>query len=177
MNRNYTADGSGTAWCTGIGSGCAEGYDLMGDGVGDGSGYGSGAGDGSNGAGEPDGTGVGRGDADGAGDDCDDCDYRFIGRVCMVRTYSAGVFFGVLESLRGTAAILSNARRIWGWTGAATLSELSQRGVTDRENETKIPMAVPWVMLTEAVEIIPMSGEAIANLTAVPEWTAIVPPD
>ena len=40
----------------------------------------------------------------------------------IVRTYSAGVFAGELESKNGQEVVLRNARRIWYWSGAASLS-------------------------------------------------------
>ena len=40
---------------------------------------------------------------------------EFIGKYCMVRTYSAGVFAGILKKLDGKEAVLTNARRIWFW--------------------------------------------------------------
>ena len=46
----------------------------------------------------------------------------------LVRTYSAGVFAGTLETRKGQEVVLSNARRIWYWAGAATLSQLAVDG-------------------------------------------------
>lgn len=46
----------------------------------------------------------------------------------IVRTYSAGVFAGELESRTGQEVVLRNARRIWYWVGAATLSQLAMEG-------------------------------------------------
>ena len=46
---------------------------------------------------------------------------NLIGRVCMVRTYSAGVFIGTVAERDGKEVTLTNARRIWYWDGAATL--------------------------------------------------------
>ena len=42
----------------------------------------------------------------------------------IVRTYSAGCFAGRLKSRRGQDVVLTEARRLWYWAGAATLSEL-----------------------------------------------------
>jgi hypothetical protein len=36
-----------------------------------------------------------------------------IGRYCMVRTQSAGVFAGVVQSREGGEIVLTDARRIW----------------------------------------------------------------
>jgi len=93
-----------------------------------------------------------------------------IGKFCIVRTYSAGVFAGTLESLEGKVAVVTNARRLWYWDGAASLSELSQKGVSKPQN-CKFPCAVPEVLLTEVIEIIPCSAEATKSIQEVAEWT------
>lgn len=92
-----------------------------------------------------------------------------IGRYCMVRTYSAGVFAGTIESRNGKEVVLSNARRIWYWDGAASLSQLATSG-TSKPNNCKFPEPVPEVMLTEAVEIIPITDVAKALIESVPIW-------
>jgi len=84
-----------------------------------------------------------------------------IGKDVIVRTYSAGVHFGVLESHNGKEVKLSNARRIWCWEGAFTLSAVSQYGVSTK---SKLSIEVPEIILTEAIEIIPCSPEAASNL-------------
>lgn len=43
----------------------------------------------------------------------------------IVRTYTAGAFAGELESRNGREVVLLNARRIWYWSGAASLSQLA----------------------------------------------------
>ena len=91
------------------------------------------------------------------------------GRYCMVRTYSAGVFAGTIESRNGKEVVLSNARRIWYWDGAASLSQLATSG-TSKPNNCKFPEPVPEVMLTEAVEIIPITDVAKALIESVPIW-------
>ena len=87
----------------------------------------------------------------------------------LVRTYSAGVFAGTLETRKGQEVVLSNARRIWYWAGAATLSQLAVDG-TIKPKDCKFPVAVPSVILTEAIEIIPTSAKAKASIAAVPVW-------
>lgn len=81
----------------------------------------------------------------------------FIGRQVIVRTYSAGVHFGLAVSHKGKEVELANAKRIWKWVGANTLHEIALRGVGC---DSKISEAVPSVLLTEAIEIIPVSQEA-----------------
>ena len=52
-------------------------------------------------------------------------------RYVIVRTYSAGVFAGVFESRKGQEVVLTDARRIWYWKGAASLSQLAMEGTRD----------------------------------------------
>ncbi|GIK42405.1 MAG: hypothetical protein BroJett011_62380 [Chloroflexota bacterium] len=88
----------------------------------------------------------------------------------IVRTYSAGVFAGELESREGKEVTLTNARRIWYWAGAASLSELAQRG-TSKPKQCKFPVAVEKVILTEAIEILSVTPQARESIAGVPVWT------
>lgn len=92
-----------------------------------------------------------------------------IGKVCVVRTYSAGVFFGQLAERNGKEAVLKNARRLWYWDGAASLSQIANAGVGKPKN-CKFPAPVAEVLLTEVIEIIPATEAAVASIAAVPEW-------
>lgn len=92
-------------------------------------------------------------------------------RYVIVRTYSAGVFAGNLESRKGKEAVVSNARRLWYWKGAASLSQLANEGVTC-PNECKFPAPVSRVELTEVIEVLDVTEAARKNIAAVPEWRA-----
>lgn len=89
----------------------------------------------------------------------------------IVRTYSAGVFAGYLESREGKEAVVSDARRLWYWEGAASLSQLANEGVK-LPGKCKFPAEVPRVTLTEAIEILPVSEEARKSIASVPVWSA-----
>lgn len=91
------------------------------------------------------------------------------GKYCMVRTYSAGVFAGTIADRNGKEVRLTNARRMWYWTGAASLSQLATDG-TSNPSGCKFPCEVPEVILTEAIEIIPITEKAEASIKAVPVW-------
>ena len=80
----------------------------------------------------------------------------------IVRTYSAGVWFGSLRQKSGNEVILADARRMWTWQAkrGISLSACALYGVT---NKSKIVEAVPEVWL-EAIEIIPCSADAIKSL-------------
>lgn len=88
----------------------------------------------------------------------------------IARTYSAGVFAGFLFRRDGKEAVLKNARRIWYWDGASSLSELAVRGTSKPEN-CKFPVAVSEVTLTEVIEIIPTTKEAQKSIEGVSIWS------
>ena len=88
----------------------------------------------------------------------------------IVRTYSAGVFAGYLRFRDGKEAIIVDARRLWYWDGAASLSELAQRGTSKPQN-CKFPMPVDEITVTEAIEILSVSDAAKASIESVPVWT------
>lgn len=87
----------------------------------------------------------------------------------MVRTYSAGVFAGYIESRDGKEAVLRNARRIWKWDGAASLSQLATDGTSSPEG-CMFPVPVDKVILTEVIEIIPITEKAKKSIDEVPIW-------
>ena len=87
----------------------------------------------------------------------------------IVRTYSAGVFAGFLESRNGQEVVLTNARRIWYWKGAASLSQLAMEG-TSCPNECKFPIAVDRVELLQAIEILDVTEKAKVSIESVPVW-------
>jgi len=88
---------------------------------------------------------------------------------CIVRTYSAGVFAGNLVKRDGKEGRIENARRIWQWSGAASLSQLSLDGTITPES-CKFPCEVPWIELTEIIEVLPCSEKAETSIKEVPVW-------
>jgi len=91
------------------------------------------------------------------------------GQYCMVRTYSAGVFAGTIVSRKGKEVLLKDARRIWYWAGAASLSQLAMSG-TSAPDRCKFPEPVKEVLLTEVIEIIPITPVAAKSIQGVPIW-------
>lgn len=89
----------------------------------------------------------------------------------IVRTYSAGVFAGYIESRTGQEVVLLEARRLWYWSGAASLSQLAIDGVS-RPAECKFPQAVPRVLLLQAIEILYVAPKAQKCIEEVPIWSA-----
>lgn len=88
----------------------------------------------------------------------------------IVRTYSAGCFAGELMARDGKEVQLANARRLWSWAGAASLSQLAAEG-TSQPLRCKFPAAVD-VVLTEAIEVITVTDAARKSIEDVPVWRA-----
>ncbi len=87
----------------------------------------------------------------------------------LVRTYSAGVFVGYLKSRKDKEVVLLNARRIWYWEGASSLSQLAMEGTT-KPDKCKFPCEVAEITLTEAIEIIQVTETAKKSIAGVPIW-------
>ena len=87
----------------------------------------------------------------------------------IVRTYSAGVFAGNLESRKGQEVVLTNVRRLWYWAGAASLSQLAHSG-TSKPDVCKFPVAVSRIELLQAIEILDVTSEAKSSIEGVPVW-------
>lgn len=93
----------------------------------------------------------------------------FEGRKCIVRCQGAGVFFARVESLDGQTAELKEARRIWYWEGAASLSQLAMEGVKSPD-ACRFTVTVPQMIVTGVIEVIPCTDAAVACINGVAEW-------
>jgi hypothetical protein len=87
----------------------------------------------------------------------------------IIRTYSAGVFAGYLELRKESEAILRDARRLWYWDGAASLSQLATEGVSKPEN-CKFPCEVDKVELFQIIEILYVTDKAKKSISDVKIW-------
>jgi hypothetical protein len=90
-------------------------------------------------------------------------------KYCIVRTYSAGVFAGYVESRKGQEVVVLNARRLWSWAGAASLSQLAMEGTSAPYN-CKFPCEVDKVELLQAIEVLECTKKAQDSITSVPVW-------
>ena len=80
----------------------------------------------------------------------------------LVRTNNAGVHYGTLESREGQEIHLSNARRIWSWQGALSLSEIASKGLDVKNSKLSVP--VEEIILPTSIEVIAISQ--VSNLPA-----------
>ena len=91
------------------------------------------------------------------------------GAYVIVRTYSAGVFAGTLANREGREVTLKNARRLWRWAGAASLSQLATTGTSCPE-DCRFPAPVEEVLLTEAIELLSVTKQARKSIESVTVW-------
>ena len=91
----------------------------------------------------------------------------------IIRSDRAGVFYGELakKEVAGDkyAVTMENCRRVFYWSGAASISQLAISGTT-RPNDCKITLPVESIEITGVIEIIPCTDDAIKNLDAVKVW-------
>ena len=85
----------------------------------------------------------------------------------IIRCDRAGVFYGEIAERRGSEADLVNARRIWKWEGANTLTDIAIDGVA---GTSKITNPASLTVLG-VIEVIPCTEKAVASLDSVPVWT------
>ena len=87
----------------------------------------------------------------------------------IIRADRAGVFFGTLREKNGNEVTLTNARRLWYWDGAASISQLAVDGTYAPAN-CKFTVAVPEIIILGVIEIIPCAEKAIQSIEGVAEW-------
>lgn len=78
-----------------------------------------------------------------------------VGKFVLIRTINAGVHYGSLTEILSEdykVIRLKNARRVWSWSGALSLSEVAMCGI--EISLSKISVPVDEIILTQAIEII-----------------------
>ncbi len=93
-------------------------------------------------------------------------------KYCIIRTNNAGAWAGYLKKYDKMTchADLIDARRLWYWAGACSLSEMAVNG-TSKPEECKFPCEVEAVTLSGVLEIIPATDAAGASIGGVKIWT------
>lgn len=91
-------------------------------------------------------------------------------QIVMVRS-TAGVFVGELQAYQNEEATLKDVRRLWYWTGAASLSQLAQEG-TNNPKACKFPCEVDRIIIPKVMEMLDVTAKAKKSIDSVPEWKA-----
>lgn len=93
---------------------------------------------------------------------------QFIDKYVIVRSNLAGVFFGKVKYIENTTVILEETRKIYAWSGAATVSQIAVTGVSKSSRITCKTHGLHLV--NDIVELIEATPSAVKNLQEVPEW-------
>lgn len=91
------------------------------------------------------------------------------GKYVIVRGDRSGVFAGTLESQEGQKVVLRGVRRLWKWYGATECLQIATEGV-NRPKDCRFTLTANSITLLDAIEVIPTTAEAEANIKAVPVW-------
>lgn len=94
---------------------------------------------------------------------------NFIGKKVIVRADRAGVFYGTLAEKEGNEVRLTNCRRLWYWSGAASISQIALEGVK-RPELCNFTVTVADIVIAGVIEIIPATEAAQKNIEAVKVW-------
>lgn len=87
----------------------------------------------------------------------------------IIRGDRSGVFYGEIASRNGQEVTIRNCRRLWYWNGAASLSQLAMEGVK-YPRDCKLMVTVDELTVLDAIELIPCTEAACANIEALAEW-------
>lgn len=81
---------------------------------------------------------------------------RLIGKRVIIRSDRAGVFYGTLSEVEPCGdkymTELTNVRRLWYWDGAASLTQLAEKGVT-RPYRCKFTMWQDSIVVAGVIEL------------------------
>ena len=87
----------------------------------------------------------------------------------IVRCDRSGVFFGVVKTLEGQKAVLTDVRNIHYWEGAASVMQLATDGVSKPER-CRFTVSVPEILVTDVIQIVPCTAKATKILKEVKDW-------
>lgn len=95
----------------------------------------------------------------------------YTGKKVLIRADRAGVFFGTLadhDKVNGVIE-LHKCRRIWYWSGAASLSQMANEGVNN-PSACKFTQVVEIMQIAGVIEVLPCTPEAAKCIEEVPVW-------
>lgn len=87
----------------------------------------------------------------------------------IIRGDRSGVFFGEIAERNGREVTIRNARRLWYWDGAASLSQLAVDG-TKKPQNCKFTVTVSSIVILDAIEILPCTAQAEESIKSVAVW-------
>lgn len=86
----------------------------------------------------------------------------------IIRANGAGVHFGTLKAVEGDTVQLINARRLWYWHAAKSISLSAVAAFGIKQSKSKIAATVPLQTIFNALEILPVTPEAADTISEAP---------
>ncbi len=96
----------------------------------------------------------------------------FLYKYVLVRTYSAGLFAGILSARYGKRVVLSGARQLWRWHTAnngLSICEVAVHGLN--HEKSKVCCVTPLIEI-EDVQIVVCSEIGRKSIETAPEYVA-----
>lgn len=87
----------------------------------------------------------------------------------IIRGEASGVFYGEIAKRNGREVTIKNARRLWYWDGAASISQIALEGVTNPD-DCKFTVVVDEIVILDAIELIPCTEKAKKCIDEVKVW-------
>ena len=91
---------------------------------------------------------------------------EFLHKKVLIRCVNSGVYYGTLENIEGSTAVLSNLRNIWLWEGATCLAQIANDGIRGG----KVSQEVSEAVFTDVCQVFPLTEIAILSLDKIPAW-------
>ena len=91
------------------------------------------------------------------------------GKYVIVRADKAGVFFGVLKEKSQNEVTLTNVRKLYYWSGAKTVEQISLDGVANPEN-CKFTQFVDEIIISNPCQILLCTDKSIENIKNIVSW-------
>jgi len=86
----------------------------------------------------------------------------------LVKTSQGNIHIGYLKERNGDTVILTEARRLWYWNGAAGVNQIASEGLKFPE-KCKVPCPVE-IELLGIIEILPVTNKSKAVLDSIKVW-------
>jgi len=93
---------------------------------------------------------------------------ELIGKKIIARIERAGVFHGTLDYIDNEIIRLKDARRIYYWNGALSVTDIAANGITG--GKVTIPVTTVEFMSGKIIELNECSEEASKSIEAIKPW-------
>ena len=93
---------------------------------------------------------------------------ELIGKKIIARIERAGVFHGTLDHIDNDIMRLKDARRIYYWNGALSVTDMAAKGITG--GKVTIPVTTVEFMSDKIVELNECSTDASKSIETIKPW-------